>query len=372
MARPRAIYIHIPFCVSKCFYCTFLSFKGRHDLHERYVDAVCEELHRKSFGLRPRTIYIGGGTPTQLAPELLERLFACLARECDLTGLREFTVEANPGVLDEDKIRALKNGGVNRVSLGAQTFNEELLIQLGRTHTASQTREAVELLRASGFDNISLDLIFGAPGQTIETVKSDIDEIIKLDPLHVSTYCLMVHKETLMGALIESGAMKPVDDEIQREMYGLIIGTLARASFKQYELSNFAKSYRRAKHNLVYWRNEPYLGIGLGAVGYDGASRYTNTRDIEEYVGGRFDPAESETLPPRKAAQEALILALRLTKGVSCQDFVSRTGFNLDDFINDPVRRFIEQGFLSWNGRRLKLTRKAYFVSDEILQHFLD
>jgi len=372
MKRPRAIYIHVPFCQTKCAYCAFLSVVVAPDVHERYIDAVAEELKRRAAGLRPRTIYVGGGTPTLLEPRSLERLFAALAETCDLSGLREFTVEANPGALDREKVRTLKRGGVNRVSLGAQTFQDEILQRLGRAHTAEQLRTAVERLRSEGFENISLDLIFGVPGQRIESVAGDVEEVIRLKPAHVSTYCLTVEKGTLIAALIESGSLEPVSDDAQRKMYGRITRRLTRAGFIHYEISNFALPRRRSAHNLAYWRNEPYLGIGLGAVSYDGAVRSANTRDIEKYCRGLFGPGESEELPARKAAQEALILGLRLTGGISTQALYSRTGFKLEDLLNDDVRDLIERGFLLWNGKRLRLARKALFVSDEILQHFLD
>jgi len=372
MADPRAIYIHIPFCGSKCAYCDFLSMPASEEVRARYVDRLIEEIDRRAHGLRPRTLYIGGGTPTALGAETLARLFGALASRLDLTGLREFTVEANPATVDAGVASVLVAGGVNRVSIGAQSFAPGTLSVLGRAHGPEDTRIAVDVMRAAGIDNISIDLIYGVPGQTLEGAAADVVATLALRPFHVSAYCLSVHEETPLAHQLAEGRLSPVPDETQREMYVMICRRFERAGFKQYEISNFALTRWRSKHNMTYWRNDLYLGLGLGAVSYDGRTRSTNTRELGDYLDGRFGPQESETLPARRRAQQTLILALRLVRGIAEQDVIRRTGSPLEEFLSEEVRRFISSGHLLHQGGRLRLARKSLFVADEILQAFLD
>jgi len=372
MAVPRAIYVHLPFCLKKCAYCDFLSFPATTETRKRYVDRLLQELSIKAAGWRPRTLYVGGGTPTSIGPELMGQLLEGFRRILDLSGLREFTVEANPATVDDAMVQVLMASPVDRISLGAQSFQAETLAVLGRLHGPADVVHAAGLFKSRGLENLSLDLIYGVPGQTVEMALADVSCALQVEPRHVSAYCLSVHEGTPLERELTAGRLTLVSDEAQKTMYGAISRTLARANFRHYEISNFALPGFHSKHNLVYWRNEPYLGIGLGAVSYDGRTRSTNTRKMEDYLDGRFDPEQAETLSDRRRAQETLIMALRLLRGISQQDFLRRTGFELSTFMNAEVLRFVESGHLLFSEGRLRLARKSLFVADEILQAFLD
>ncbi|MBX6314368.1 MAG: radical SAM family heme chaperone HemW [Isosphaeraceae bacterium] len=368
---PRAAYIHIPFCAHKCGYCDFASLAGADHLADRYLDALAREIATLGAPQEVDTIFIGGGTPTRLTPMQLGRLLATIRRWFPLAPGGEWTVEANPGTLDEAKADVLAEGGVNRISLGAQSFQAALLAALERNHAPEEVPRALELIRPR-FPRWSFDLIFGVPGSTLEDWKADLETALKLDPSHLSCYGLVYEKGTSLWKQWRAGQVRAVDEETERAMYAHTIDRLARAGLEQYEISNFARPGHESRHNLVYWANDAYFGVGLGAARYVRGVRATNTRDLLAYLrrveSGQDPTGPTEVLDPEGRARETAVLMLRRTQlGIDRADFQRRTGFDLDALAGMALRRHVAAGRLADDGHRIRLTREGLFVADSVL-----
>ena len=370
---PRAAYVHVPFCAHKCGYCDFASLAGADHLADRYLDSLERELRRTTGGdpQEVDTVFVGGGTPTRLDAGQLARLLAMIRRWFPLTPGGEWTVEANPGTLDPAKADAMAEGGVNRVSLGAQSFRPELLKALERNHAPEEVAKALELVRPR-FERWSLDLIFGVPGSTLDDWESDLDAALRLGPLHLSCYGLVYEKGTALWKQWNAGSVRAVDEEVERAMYDHTIDRLAREGLEMYEISNFARPGHESRHNLVYWANDAYFGVGVGAARYVRGVRSTNTRDITAYI--RSLDAEmdvkgpSETLDPEARARETAVLMLRRTRiGLGRDDFAARTGFDLDALLGAPISRAASLGLIEDDGRRARFTREGLFLADSVL-----
>lgn len=366
-----SLYLHVPFCRTRCWYCDFCSNELAGGHADRTVAAMLAELAaRQDVLARPlATLFVGGGTPTALPPALLERLLAGVAPW--LSPATEATVEANPNSASPKVLGMLRRAGVNRLSLGVQSFQPDELAALGRRHSPRDARDAVAAARAAGFANISLDLIYGIPGQTLDTWRRSLDDALSLAPEHLSAYCLSYPPGTRLADALARGEVRPMDEDLQRACYEDALDRLAAGGLEPYEISNFARPGRRCRHNLTYWHNEAYLGIGPSAVSYVGGRRQTNHADLAAYAGaveaGRPAVAYEEHVTGRLLQAETLMLALRLREGVDRAAFARRFGVDPVEAFAEPIRRHQAIGMLDVTAARVRLTRPALFVSDGVL-----
>lgn len=374
----HGIYIHIPFCEQKCRYCDFLSFPGEHMKEkERYVDALCEEMRLRIQGKwrTPQTIFIGGGTPTALTAACLERLLAVLSASVDIENVEEFTVEANPGTIDAEKLSVLRAAGVDRLSFGVQSFDDTLLRRIGRIHTAQDAVEAVALARQAGFDNINLDLMYGLPGQTAEQWRATVVQALALAPSHLSLYQLIVEEGTAIARQLAEGVMPPVDEDGAAEWFVRQRDWLAASGYAQYEVSNYAQSGYASKHNQLYWRLDDYLGLGLGATSWIRPVRWVNTTDLQAYCAalesGVLPPSEAETLTRDEQMSESVFMALRMNEGLSRARFRSLYGVDVVEAFSDAVREGLSQGWLTVDEERLRLTDAGCLVGNWVFELFI-
>jgi oxygen-independent coproporphyrinogen-3 oxidase len=368
---PRAAYVHVPFCAHKCGYCDFASLAGADDQADRYLNALEREMAMLGAPQEVETVFIGGGTPTRLSAPGLKRLLASVRRWFPLAEGGEWTVEANPGTLDAEKADVLREGGVNRVSLGAQSFQPDLLRALERNHAPDEVGKALELVRPR-FDFWSFDLIFGVPGSTPALWEADLESALDLGPSHLSCYGLVYEKGTALWKQWQAGRVRAVDEEAERAMYAHTIDRLARAGLPMYEISNFARAGHECRHNLVYWANDAYFGVGLGAARYVGGVRSSNTRDLPAYLrrieAGEPATGPTEALDPEARARETAVLMLRRTTvGIERSDFLRRTGYGLEALAGPTVARHVQGGLLDDDGRRVRFTREGLFLADTVL-----
>lgn len=382
MRPARSAYIHVPFCVHRCGYCDFTLVAGKDDLIGDYLQALETELNDPSaWGKKPPespvpldTLYFGGGTPTHLSPEELRRLFELVFEHFELSEEAEFTVEANPVDLTEEKIAVLAQAGVNRISLGVQSFDESALKLLERDHTRETIQTGVQRLRGK-IDNVSLDLIFAVPGQTRELWQSTIEDAVNLQPAHLSTYCLTFEKGTSFYSRLQKGILHEADDELQREMYADAMERLPRLGYEQYEISSFAKPGYRSRHNQVYWSGRGYFGFGPGAARYLEGVRETNHRSVATWLkkmsAGESGVAEREELSDAARARERLILALRQVDGIPAESFAEETGFTLEDLGGETIERLVCRGHLEWKQDHLRLTQEGRFFADSVTLELL-
>jgi oxygen-independent coproporphyrinogen-3 oxidase len=366
------LYVHVPFCRTKCRYCGFYSEPIVQYDAGAVVRAMIAEMERHELGEGIRTIYIGGGSPSSLTQEHLLWLVSQAAERCPAA--EEFTVEINPGQVDTELLRELRRAGVDRLSIGAQSFIQRELDFLGRGHTAGCIPRVVQEARAAGFDNISLDLIFAVPGSRLDSWTYNLRAAIALAVGHISAYSLTYEDQTALGGDLAAGVIKPIDEDIDRAMYELTIDELARAGIAQYEISNFARHGFECRHNLNYWANGSYAGIGPGATSYQKGTRSTNFADINKYAqavtSGASTVESSEMLLGRERACETAVLNLRRRCGIDLAEFRSQTGFDPMQLFAEPIRTYQERGLIEKNGGRIFLTRQALGIADSILCDF--
>lgn len=365
----RAAYLHVPFCVHRCGYCNFTVVAGRDDLVEPFLTALATELGWLSKSREVDTLYFGGGTPTYLAPPSLRRLCELALKWHPLAPGYEWTVEANPGDLDEARIAVLAECGVNRLSLGSQSFDTRKLKVLERDHDAAAIERAVALSRAAGMD-VSLDLIFGVPEETLEDWQADLQRAIALAPDHISTYGLTFEQGTQFWNRRQHDELHEIDEGLEREMYLTAIDTLAAAGFEHYEVSNFARHGKRSRHNETYWSGRGYYAAGPGASRYVDGIRQTNHRSTTAYLErlrqGLSPVAEEECLDDEARARESLVFGLRRLEGVNRSEFKTRTDCSIDELAGPMIKRFVELGMLLDDGERIKLSREGLLVSDSL------
>ncbi len=366
------IYLHVPFCKSRCVYCDFFSTTSDSVWHERYMEAVLREAEQRKDELgraRADTIYIGGGTPSQLSPVLLQRFFEKLDALCGLSDLQECTVEANPDDVTEEWMRALKDTPVNRVSMGVQSLNDGVLGFLGRRHTAKQAKQATEILRTVGYENISLDLMFGLPGQNISRWEEDVKGILDLSAPHLSAYALQVEEGTVLAKRLaqDKTLILPSDDEVA-EMYDLLVQALADAGMEHYEISNFAKPGYRAQHNSGYWKGLPYVGLGPGAHSFDGVCcRRRNLASLESYCNAPFAPFEEELLTEDERYNETVMTRLRTSDGLILAELdEKRRNYTLK-----TAKPHLKRGMMTLEDGVLRLSEPCFFVSNDIISDFM-
>lgn len=392
MRKNLGLYIHIPFCEKKCRYCGFLSFEGYgDDVYEKYTNALCREIegYNETFSsiYRPDTIFIGGGTPSLLPAEMIVRILKTVRTVFDVDDMAEITIEGNPNSLTYEKLKAYRKAGINRLSMGAQSMDDDILDSLGRVHRSSDVRRAFEDARRSGFGNINIDLMFGVPGQSFDDVMGSVREIIKIGsdaraggPEHISLYGLQLEEDTIFYEEYKSGILDVPDEADERRMYHDAIAAMRTAGYEHYEISNLCRPGHECRHNLKYWHMENYLGAGLGAHSYIGGSRSKNVDDMEEYLSliqaGRAPTDQMKTTyDSREDAMGIFVFtALRTREGVDLTEFEERFAEGFFSVYKDKaglVQQYRDEGLMTLSGSKLALTEKGIDVSNDIMSEFI-
>ncbi len=366
----KGLYIHIPFCKSKCRYCDFTSFSGCDGIFGEYINMLLKEMEQYR-GESIDTIFIGGGTPSILPMELFSEIVKGIYSNFDVSESIEFTVEANPKTLSKEKLEKMLNSGVNRLSIGVQSFNDNELAAIGRIHTAYQAEETIKMAKNAGFSNINIDIMFSLPEQTNQSFKNTIEKAIDLDVEHISCYSLILEEGTPLYKDYIEGRLALPDEEEDRANYEYICNELKKAGFLQYEISNFAKSGYECRHNLKYWDCKEYIGLGLSAHSYNGDFRYFNTSSMEKYLNGEYLEEKEERLNCEEKIKEFIIMGFRKTKGIDKQEFFKRFGEDFCLLYKEQITRFVKGGFLEDNGNYIRLTKKGVNVSNSILCEFV-
>ena len=371
--KPTSAYVHIPFCTQICYYCDFSKVFIKNQPVDSYLEHLIEEYH--SYDIKKlRTLYIGGGTPTALSASQLAFLLEKLTDKLDLSYLEELTIEANPGDLDQEKIAVLKDSPVNRVSLGVQTFNDRMLKQIGRSHLEKDIYENIANLKKAGFDNISIDLIYALPKQTMEDVKINVAKAIALDIPHMSLYSLILENHTVFMNRMRRGKLPLPKEDLEAEMFEYIIAELEKAGFEHYEISNFSKPGFESRHNLMYWDNAEYYGIGAGASGYVDGVRYKNHGPIRHYlqaVEAGNARVQEEVLTLKEKMEEEMFLGLRKKSGVSKKRFEEKFGLSFEDQYGAVVFELTEQGLLVPDRDIVRMTKQGLFLGDTVAEKFI-
>lgn len=374
--KTRGLYIHIPFCAKKCGYCDFTSLVGNGTQIDDYLSYLDKEfnLYKASGQIDDiETIFIGGGTPSILSADQLERLFSIIGENVDLSKLREYTMESNPGSLTRDKLELMKAGGLNRLSIGLQASQDHLLKFLERIHTYEEFLESYRLARLAGFDNINIDLMFAFQGQTLEDWRETLERVVSLEPDHISAYSLIIEEGTKFFNMYEDGSLTDYDEDEYVQMYRYTIDYLADKGYGQYEISNFAKQDKECRHNLIYWDDREYYGLGLGSSGYLGGKRYTNYKNMFNYYkkldAGEKPIAFEETISNREKLNEYLILGLRKIEGISRTKYLDRLKKIDEDKYRENIEiinSYIESGHIIQEGDHIRLGQTGLEISDTI------
>ena len=389
-----SVYIHVPFCVRRCLYCDFITYAGQQAWLPAYVEAAIKEVHllgssRAKTNEPAQTVYFGGGTPSLLSIGQVEALLAAVERSFGLAENAEINLEANPGTLTLDYLRELRAIGVNRLSLGVQSFSDAELPQLGRIHTREEALQSILWAKQAGFENLSLDLIFGLPKQSLRAWEYNLQEIMKIHPEHLSLYNLIVEDGTPLAKQIANGEIPAPDDDVAADMYELTMDFLSEAGYEQYEISSWATSPEfESRHNKAYWQMTPYLGVGAAAAGFAENARTLNTPSISEYVQ-RISTQRSALPYPRSAAnreytevdgftqmQESMMLGLRLTReGISNAAFRARYGQDISAAFPEEVHRLLAKGLVEWvdfpDGLHVRLTRRGKMLGNQAFMEFV-
>lgn len=365
---PIGLYVHVPFCVSKCAYCDFASYAGREADMARYVDVLVREIARRGEDTghpRADTIFFGGGTPSLLGERLATHILDALSNAFPLEPQAEITCECNPGALTASFASSLRNAGVNRLSLGAQAAQPGLLHMLGRIHNWEQVAASVDIARNAGFNNVNLDLMFGLPSQTLADVRETLDAALALAPMHLSCYSLMVEEGTPIARDIASGKLVLPEEGLDREMYEFVRATLEEHGFHQYEISNFARDGFSCRHNIGCWTRVPYLGFGCAAHSFFNECRTMNPSKLDAYLAG--EPPTVEHISPETARFESMMLGLRMTCGVKNEDFSRMHGLAIREAFGDKLDQPLVSGLLEWREGALRLTRRGMDLEDTVL-----
>ena len=372
------IYIHIPFCRSRCSYCDFATGLYESSLAERYVGALLQEIRNwdEVAPLPVDTIYFGGGTPSLLTPWQLEAVLDALQGRFAVSSDSEITLEMNPGTVTPESLSGYRLFGVNRASFGAQTFDDSELARLGRSHTTAQTTQTFRMLRDAGFDNVSFDLIAGLPGQTIEGWERNLDRALELRPEHLSFYLLEVHQGTPLAEHIRTGKQPPPDDDLAVQMYEKMLARACAAGYEHYEISNLCQPGFGSRHNTKYWNGSAYYGFGCSAHSYDGAvRRWANERNVLPYIElieqGRTAIVDRTQLEPEEVRSEAVFHGLRLMHGINTQRYRDQFGIDLLAERKAELKRFSDAGLIELDGEMLRLTRSGALLSNEVFAAFV-
>ena len=376
------VYIHIPFCKSRCSYCDFATDIYRDVASvDRYVDAVCREIGAfhtvplvsgETGGTAVDTIYFGGGTPSLLAADQVGKILGQIDLKFETSNLKEITMEMNPATVTSDTLTRYRSLGVNRASFGIQTFNDRALKLLARGHNAHDARQTFKMLRDAGFENISLDLIAGLPGQTLDDWEKNLAEAIAMQPEHLSLYLLEIHEGTPLAEQVRSGRQPRPDDDLAARMYELMLDELARAGYEQYEISNFCKDGFESLHNSKYWSLQPVYGFGVSAHSFDGKQRYANERDTAKYVHMIENTCSAEVMREDiDGPSEHIFLGLRMERGIDLEEYRENFGEDLAQRYKGQLNELVELGLVELSTKRMRLTRKGKLFSNEVFAVFV-
>ena len=378
MAAPNAVYVHIPFCTNKCHYCDFNSYVLKGQPVMDYLRALDQEMERTVAALRPEridTIFVGGGTPTVLNPEQMTYFLQSVRNHFPFDPEKvEFTMEANPGTTDADKLAVMKAGGVNRISFGVQSFDNGLLETIGRIHNTDDVYRSLQLAREAGFANLSIDLMFGLPGQTVEMLDRSLDAALQLELQHYSIYGLKVEENTLFYKLYQRNELPLPEEDDEVAMYKRIIERLSHAGYAQYEISNFARPGYASRHNITYWRNQPYYGLGAGAHGYVQGNRHINVKGVAPYIHDAPVglPRMEETVVSREEAMEDfMMVGLRMLEGVREADFADQFDLPLEHVFGEQLSRLTGMGLLTRSEHGYRLSERGILLGNEVFSEFV-
>lgn len=376
----RGVYIHIPFCHQICNYCDFNKVFFKNQPVDEYIECLGKEM-KLAVAKQPQafekieTIFLGGGTPTSLSPEQLDRLLTLIAENISLEHIVEYSTEANPDELTVAKMHVLKKHGVNRLSLGVQSFDQELLRKLGRTHENEHVFETIRHAKEIGFTNISIDLMYGLPGQTIEQWQDTLNQAFALELQHYSAYSLIVEPKTIFYNLMNKGRLPLPGEDSEATMYDMLMTQMEEHGFNQYEISNFGQPEFESKHNLIYWNNEEYAGFGAGASGYLEGVRYTNHGPLKKYMeaidGGELPIHNQTIVSTKEKLEEELFLGLRETAGINKEHFYNKYGKTVEEIFEKQLKKLVEQQLIIEDEQSIRLSRQGRFVGNEVFQEFL-
>ncbi|WP_041165678.1 radical SAM family heme chaperone HemW [Streptococcus agalactiae] len=373
LKKPTSAYVHIPFCTQICYYCDFSKVFIKNQPVDAYLQALIREF--RSYDITElRTLYIGGGTPTSISAVQLDYLLTELSRDLNLNTLEEFTIEANPGDLTVDKIEVLQKSAVNRVSLGVQTFNDKHLKRIGRSHNEAQIYSTIDALKTAGFQNISIDLIYALPGQTMDDVRSNVAKALSLNIPHLSLYSLILEHHTVFMNKMRRGKLHLPTEDLEAEMFEYIISEMERNGFEHYEISNFTKPGFESRHNLMYWDNVEYYGVGAGASGYLDGIRYRNRGPIQHYLKGVSEGnarLSEEVLSKNEMMEEELFLGFRKKEGVSIGKFEQKFGTSFEKRYGQIVQELQSDGLLKESNGFIQMTKKGLFLGDTVAEKFI-
>lgn len=373
--REIGLYIHIPFCKRKCYYCDFNSYAGYDYLFDDYIRALLMEIESNSTkDYNVVSVYIGGGTPNLLPPSYIEKILKSVFKNYKILDGCEITIEMNPGLITEEKLKIYKGSGINRVSIGLQAFQNRLLKYIGRIHTIEDFFENYELVKKF-FDNINIDLMYALPTQTFKEWQETLKEVVKLQPTHVSTYSLILEPNTSFYRLYEKGQLPIVDEEEELKMYHWGIEFLKEKGYHHYEISNFALPTFECRHNILYWECKNYLGFGAGAHSYMADVRYSNIENIKDYIKSILERKsavkEKIKLTKQDRMAEFMFLGMRMTKGVCDKDFKKRFGISLFEIYKKVIQKYLKEGLIEIDNECVKLTERGIDVSNVIFEEFL-
>lgn len=378
MAESIGLYIHIPFCKSKCNYCDFNSYPGKDDLIGPYFSALEKEIRfrsGKTGGHSIETVFIGGGTPSLADEGYICKLLNLCRQSFRIDSNAEISIESNPGTLSCEKLSSYRINGINRLSIGLQAWQDRLLKDLGRIHGRDDFLYNLNLASKAGFRNINVDLIFGLPGQTMNDWIETVNNVVKKEISHISCYSLKIEDGTVFGEKLRLGLLHPADDELDRRMYGYAVERLREYGFRHYEISNFSRQGFECKHNLIYWKAREYIGIGAGAHSYFDNRRFNNVYGIEEYIEAASNPESlqenGQTIDKRESMSEYMILGLRLTDGVSTADFKERYGEDLYAVFGRQIEKLVKKRLLEPEGDRIRLTSYGLDIANEVFTEFV-
>ncbi len=378
MNQLSGIYLHIPFCASRCHYCNFATGGYESELAQRYVNAIIAEIKHAEIPANLRTvdsIYFGGGTPSTLSIEQLEKILLACREKFQVTTNVEITIEANPGTIDRQYFQGLRGIGFNRISFGVQSFNDSELKMIDRAHNAGEARRAVKDARATGFENISIDLIAGLPEQKMATWQRNLSEAFALETQHISVYLLELYKDAPLLHRIERGELQAIDEDLTVAMYYALVDEAEKHGFVHYEISNWGRPGFESRHNLKYWTGAPYFAFGVSAAGYDGQTRWSNTRNIHGYLQGieteKSVVAERTELTDDDKQSEAIFLQLRLHEGVNLYEHQKRYDVNVLTRYKDEIANLREAGLLEIENDTMKITRAGKVLANEVFQAFV-
>ena len=380
MIEKIGAYIHIPFCKQKCYYCDFLSFADKKEFEEKYVESLIKEIEvfkEKNNDVEFDTIYIGGGTPSYIDSKNIARILQTLISDNNISNVDEITIEVNPGTFLKEKMLEYKKIGINRMSIGLQSTNNNLLKEIGRIHNFEDFLETYQTARKIGFENINVDLMIGLPNQTFDDIKDEIEHIIKLEPNHISVYSLILEDNTKLEQFVLQGKMKLPDEELERHMYWYVKNKLELYGYKHYEISNFAKKGYESKHNLNCWNQKQYRGFGLGAHSYINNKRFSNTENIDLYINNinkenfenNINIHEIQNIEMQE--KEYMLLGLRKIDGINIQEFENKFGMNPIFLFKNELNKLSNEGLIKVDGNKIMLTNKGIDLANIVWEEFI-